>query len=177
MLFPHVESKRVLLRPASKQDGRTAYDILFRIGRTPLPVVDSYMDGFLQGAAAQLLLQNKDSGDIVGFTEVSEPSDAGHAQVSVHIDRAQSEEIAIDAAALTVNFAFAMWRIRKVYFHTHEESLADLGFVGDYAELVTHEAVLADHMYFQGRHWDMHIHSISRNRWDEHGTELVKGIV
>ncbi len=33
MLFPHTETERIVLRPATAQDGPTVYEILFRLGR------------------------------------------------------------------------------------------------------------------------------------------------
>jgi RimJ/RimL family protein N-acetyltransferase len=177
VLFPHAESARIQLKPATAQDGRVIYDVLFELGRTPLPTVDAYLDVFTRGVAAQFLIVNKGSGEVAGFTELSDATPAGHVQASVNVRRGQDEKIAADAAVLTVNFAFAMWRIRKVYFQTHEENLESLGFSGERAVLVRQEATLADHLYFQGRTWDMHIYSIQRERWDEQGVRLVKEIV
>ncbi|MFF4616658.1 hypothetical protein [Nonomuraea jabiensis] len=177
MLFPHAESALIQLKPATVADGRAIYDVLFELGRVTLPTVDAYLDVFTRGVAAQFLVVNKGSGEVAGFTELSEATPAGHVQAAVNIRRGQDEKIAADAAVLTINFAFAMWRIRKVYFQTHEEGLASLGFSGERALLVRQEATLADHLYFQGRTWDMHIHSIRREQWDEQGVPLVKEIV
>ncbi|TKK87212.1 GNAT family N-acetyltransferase [Herbidospora galbida] len=176
MLFPHAQSERVNLKPAGTDDGRTAYDVLFSLGRTALPTVDTYLERFGKGVAAAFLVELRDTGETVGLCELSEPSPAGHVQAAVHIRRGQDRSVAADAALLTVNFAFAMWRIRKVYFQTHEADLESLGFHGERAKLVRREAVLADHLYFQGRTWDMHVHSIQREMWDAQGAEIVNGI-
>ncbi|WP_218952244.1 GNAT family N-acetyltransferase [Amycolatopsis anabasis] len=177
MLFPHVESKRVLLRPATAEDGPKVYEILFQSGRSTLPTLEVFLQNFSRGVAAQFLVQRRDSDHVVGFSSLSELTPAGHVQAAVHTDAEQSEGISADAAALTVNFAFAMWRIRKVYFQTHEADLTGLGFTGEYASAVRQEAVLPDHLYFQGKLWDMYVHAIYREEWDVQGTELLKGIV
>ena len=177
MLFPHSESKRIILNPTAAEDAPLVYDILLRLGRSTLPALDVFKRTFTRGVDAQFLVQSRDSGEVVGVTTLSEQEPAGHVQVAVHINAEQPVEIAADAAVLTVNFAFAMWRLRKVYFQTHEADLSSLGFTGDHAAMVKAEAVLPGHMFFQGRIWDMHVHAIYRDQWDEHGTELLKKIV
>lgn len=177
MLFPHVESKRVLLRPATAEDGPKVYEILFRSGKSTLPTLEVFLAGFTRGVSAQFLVQRRDTDAIVGYSSLSQLSVAGHVQAGVHTDADQTEGIAADAAALTVNFAFAMWRIRKVYFETHEADLSELGFTGEYATVVREEAVLPDHLYFQGKLWDQHVHAIYREQWDQQGVELLKEIV
>jgi RimJ/RimL family protein N-acetyltransferase len=177
VLYPYVESKRILLRPATAQDGPKVYEILFRAGRSALPTLDVFMQSFAKGAAAQFLVERRDTGDIVGYTSLTDLSVAGHVRLDVHADAETLEGIVSDAAALTINFAFAMWRIRKLYFHTHETGLSGLGFDGDYAAAVREEAVFPDHLYFQGKLWDMHVFAIYRDKWDVHGTEFLSEIV
>jgi RimJ/RimL family protein N-acetyltransferase len=177
VLYPYVESKRILLRPATAQDGPQIYEILFRAGRSALPTLDVFMQNFAKGVAAQFLVERRDTGEIIGHTSLSDLSVAGHVRLDVHTDAEAVEGIVADAAALTINFAFAMWRIRKLYFHTHETSLSGLGFEGEYASAAREEAVFPNHLYFQGKLWDMHVFAIYRDQWDVHGTEYLKEFV
>ncbi|MEV4381656.1 GNAT family protein [Streptosporangium sp. NPDC049644] len=176
MLFPHTESRQIELRPAGVKDAAKVYDILFRLGHSGLPVIDRFVDTFGQGLAACFLVHRKDTGEIVGFSTLSDLSPAGHLRADVHL-AGQPDEIRTDAVALTVNFAFAMWRTRKVYFHAVEAGVESLGFTEPHTAMVEAEAVLPKHMYFHGRVRDVHVFAIYRENWDAHGVDLLKHIV
>jgi RimJ/RimL family protein N-acetyltransferase len=178
MLFPHTESRRIALRPATAADAPKVYDILFRLGRGALPMIDDFVGSFGRGMAATFLIHRKDTEELVGFSTLSELAPpAGHVRAEVNLIAGQPEEILTEASALTANFAFAMWRIRKVYFHATEASVASLGFGGEHSVLVRPEAVFPDHTYFHGRLWDVHVFAIYRDHWDTHGVDLLKQIV
>jgi RimJ/RimL family protein N-acetyltransferase len=177
VLFPHVESKRIVLRAATAEDGPKAYDILFQLGRGGLRTLDAFLENFGRGVSAHFLIHRRDTGDLVGFSALSDLSPAGHLRADVHLVAGQPEEVVTEANALTANFAFAMWRTRKVYFHTSEASISSLGFAGEYAAMVCAEAVLPDHLYFHGRRWDLHVYAIYRDQWDVHGVDLLKQII
>ncbi|MEU4806641.1 GNAT family protein [Actinosynnema sp. NPDC023587] len=177
MLFPYVESKRIVLRPATGADGAEVYDVLFRAGAPGLPALDVFLDRFERGVQAQFLVYRRDSDDLVGHAALSDLAVAGHVRAAVFAAADPGEGIAADAAALLVNFAFAMWRIRKVYFESHLADLAEFGFTGDRAAVVRTEAVLPEHLWFRGRLWDQYVHAVYREHWDVDGVELLKEIV
>lgn len=177
MLFPYTESRRIALRTASDQDAPRVYDILFRLGRGNLPLIDTFVAAFGRGMSAGFLIQQRDTDDVVGFSSLSELTPAGHILAETHLVAGQSDEVRMDANALTANFAFSMWRTRKVYFHATETDVANLGFGGEHAAMVRTEAVLPDHTYFHGRLWDVHVLAIYRDQWDTHGVDLLKQIV
>jgi RimJ/RimL family protein N-acetyltransferase len=183
MLFPHTETRRIALRPASAQDAPQAYDILFALGRGGLPMIDTFVDGFGRGMSACFMVHLKDddaetaAGDVVGLTTLSEPTPAGHLRADVNLVAGQPNGVRTDAGALTVNFAFAMWRTRKVYLHTTDASVESTGFIGEHAPMVRAEAVLPDHTYFHGRLWDVHVFAIYREDWDVQGVDLLKQLV
>lgn len=176
MLFPHTESSRIALRPAGAADARQAYDLLFQLGRSALPLVDTYMAAFGQGTIGCFMIQRKDTEEIVGFSTLSDLTPGGHLRIDVNMAAGQPAEMRTDAIALSVNFAFAMWRTRKVYFHSTEVGAESLGFAGKHAKMVREEAVLPDYAYFHGRLWDMHILAVYREQWDTHGVDLLKQI-
>jgi hypothetical protein len=177
MLFPHTESNRIELRPASAADARLAYDILFRLGRSGLPLVDAYVETFGQGTSACFLVHRKDTEEVAGLATLSDLTPGGHVRAEISLSAGQPDEIRAHAAALVTNFAFAMWRTRKVYFHETEEGAAAVGFTGPHARMVRAEAILPDHVYFHGRLWDVYISAIYRDQWDIHGVDLLKQIV
>jgi hypothetical protein len=154
MLFPYLESRRISLRPATAKDAFKIYDILFRLGRVPLPMFEAFSEAFGRGCSASFVVIRKDTGEVVGHATLSELSPAGHVRADVWVQADSEEEVQADANALTANFAFAMWRTRKVYFHSTDPSPESLGFPPEHTGMVRAEAVLGDYVYFYGKRWD-----------------------
>lgn len=177
MLFPYVESKQIVLRPATAEHGRRLYEILLAVGRTALPTLDVFIETQLQGVVARFLVMRQGSEEVIGFTEVRELDAAGHARVAVHLEPEGTADVHGDAVVLTVNFAFSMWRLHKVYLYSHVPDVGSVGFGEDRAALVRYQAVLPDHAYFQGRLWDMHVFAVHRSVWDTEGIGWVEEIV
>ncbi|MFK0295380.1 GNAT family N-acetyltransferase [Streptomyces sp. NPDC090442] len=176
MLFPHTETDRVHLRPAGPQDAPEAYRILFALGAAGLPLLDAFVKNFGEGLSACFLVHDKDTDEVVGLSTVSTATSAGHARIEVHLAGPAAAELAGDVHALTINFAFAMWRLRKVYVHRTSPDAAALGLGAATADLVRAEAVLPDHTYFHGRLWDVHLLAVHRDDWNTHGAPLLKQI-
>lgn len=177
MLFPHTETRRVALRQAGAKDATEIYDILFRLGRGELPMIDRYVEAFGQGLSACFLVQRKDTEATVGVVTLADLALAGHVRAEVSLAAGQPAEVRTDAHALAVNFAFAMWRVRKVYLHATEEGAEAFGFDGEHEPLVRREAVLPDYVYFHGRLWDVHVSAVYRDDWDTRGADLLKQII
>jgi RimJ/RimL family protein N-acetyltransferase len=177
MLFPHTESRHIALRPARGADAATVYEILFRLGTRPLPMIDAFVEVFGRGLSACFLVVRRDTDEVVGFSTLTDLAAAGHVQADIALSAGQPDEIRTEASALTVNFAFAMWRTRKVYIHTTDPEPASFGIGQERASLLTVEARLPDHTFFHGRLWDVHIVAVHREEWDTHGTDLIKQIV
>ncbi|MDI6105188.1 hypothetical protein QLQ12_42045 [Actinoplanes sp. NEAU-A12] len=177
MLFPHTESQRITLTSARAADAGQVYEILFQLGRAGLPMVDTFVEAFGQGLAACFLVRRKDTGEVVGFTSLTELSPAGHVQAEVYVAAGHRDELLVDATMLTANFAFSMWRTRKVYFYTTEKASVALGVDGDHLTMVREEAVLPSHAYFHGRRWDVNVLAIYRDQWDSCGVDLLKQLL
>ncbi|MFD3688542.1 GNAT family N-acetyltransferase [Nocardiopsis sp. NPDC058631] len=97
--------------------------------------------------------------------------DAGHVHTAVYIDPAAARRgIGADATLLTVNYAFAMWNIRKVYFETTEASSGDFGAMLDKSP----EATLKDYIFFRGNLWDLKVCALTRDEWEKEPCEYVK---
>jgi RimJ/RimL family protein N-acetyltransferase len=178
MLFPHTESRRISMRPATAKDAPKIYDILFRSGRAGLPLLDTFVETFGRGLAACFVVTGRESDRVIGFTTLSELAPpAGHVRVEVNMALGQPAELHAEAVALTTNFAFAMWRLRKVYLHSTDPSLASLGFGPEHAAMIRNEAVFSDHVYQRGRTWDVSVFAIYREQWDTHGVDFLKQIL
>ncbi|MEU5553649.1 GNAT family protein [Micromonospora sp. NPDC047793] len=177
MLFPYLETRRISLRPATGKDAMKIYDILFRLGRVQLPMFEAFNESFGRGSSASFVIMRKDDGDVVGNATLSELSPAGHVRADVHVQAGEEEGVSADANALTANFAFSMWRTRKVYFHSTDPDPCSLGFGLEHSAMVQVEAVLTDYVYFYGRRWDVHILAMYRDQWNTLGVDLLKQIV
>ncbi|WP_030615958.1 hypothetical protein [Streptomyces sclerotialus] len=176
MFFPHTETERVVLRPAGAEDAAAAYAVLFRLGVAGLPVLDSFVKTFGEGLSACFLVHRKDTDEVVGLSTVSGTTPAGHVRIEVHLAGDSAAELSGDVHALTANFAFAMWPVRKVYIHRTSPDAGAIGLGAAHAPLVRAEAVLPDHTYFHGRLWDVHIFAVHRDDWDTHGAALLQQI-
>lgn len=200
MLFPHVESKRVVMCPALVSDAPAVYRILLRGGRTELPTLGTFTAVFDRGATAQFLVYDRATDELVGYGALTSLSTAGHVTATVATENSQVEpgiapfdsarddtantdarpvqvdEVGAATAALLVNFAFAMWRLRKVYLETAEPDLASFGLSGPLAGVARREARLPGHLYFRGELWDKFVHAIYREDWDEFGEQILANL-
>jgi RimJ/RimL family protein N-acetyltransferase len=177
MLFPYLETRRITLRPATAKDAFQIYDILFRLGRVPLPMFEAFNESFGRGCSASFVIIRKDTGEVAGHAALSELSPAGHVRADVSVRADEEPGVASDANALIANFAFAMWRTRKVYFHSTDPAPDSLGLGPEHTQMIRAEAVLGDYVYFYGKRWDVHIFAIYRDQWDTYGVDLLKQIV
>lgn len=186
VLFPHIETQRVRLRPALAADGPATYELFLRTGMNNLPNMDVFVAGYSRelsshsaysrDLAAQFAIQQRRDGEEVGFGGLFELSPAGHVELGLYTDLRKADVgIGAEATLLFINYAFATWQIRKVYMRTTDASRWFFG--GTLASMVRKEACLPDHMYFRGRLWDMDIYAIYRSEWDARGAALVERLV
>ncbi len=177
MLFPHVTGRRVALRPAAAADAKIVHDMKMLAGTGVVPLLDLFAATFTAGAAAAFVVTDRESGNDVAHTALLDFAPAGHVRVELVAPPGIEREAVADAAALTINFAFAMWPLQKVYWHATDHDLPAFGWSQTHAAMVRPQAVLAQHAYFHGRLWDVSVLAVSRDDWDIHGVDLVKQIV
>ena len=186
VLFPHVETRRVRLRPATASDGTDNYELFLRNGMNNLPNLDMWLAAYSRDLAAHsaysrdlaghFVIQQRRDGADVGFGGLSELSPAGHCEVGLYTDLAKADVgIGAEATLLFINYAFATWRVRKVYMRTTDAAVGFFG--GTLAAISRKEAVLPQHQYFRGRLWDVYLYAVYREAWDERGAALVERLV
>ena len=71
----------------------------------------------------------------------------------------------MEGVLLTIEYAFTIWDIHKIYFEVPEYNLAAMA--RDLDAYAVREGVLTDHLYFRERRWNMSVYAISRLRWRE----------
>jgi RimJ/RimL family protein N-acetyltransferase len=176
MLHPHLETIRTRLRPAADEDVPRLYEVLAKLGLHSLPTPEEFARSYNQGVEAQFAIQVRRSGEVIGFSSLQQLNRAGHIQIGIFTDPGESRfGVGAEAMMLTVNYGFAAWeQVRKIYFSTTEASLPGLGRG---ISLIPREAVLPEHLFFQGRLWDVHFYAITRQAWLESGAHIVERLV
>lgn len=174
-IFPVLETPRVRLRPATRADSAAFYDVLLDLGLSTLPTLDQWTDGALglRDAAAPFAVHRRSDDHLLGFTALYQlDPNARHVKAGVYARYEEARGLAAEASILTLNYGFAMWDLRKIYFHTTEASLQHYG--GTIAKVARQEAILPEHLFFRGRLWDVYIYAISRDAWADRGARLVR---
>ncbi|HEX2047648.1 MAG TPA: GNAT family protein [Acidimicrobiales bacterium] len=174
-VFPSLSTSRVRLRPATRADGEAFYSLLLELGLSTLPTLDQWLDGGLgmRDAAAQFAVYRRSDDALLGFTTLYQlDPNARHVKAGVYARFEQAPGLAAEASVLTLNYGFAMWDVRKIYFHTTEASLPHYG--GAIAKVARREAVLPNHLFFRGQLWDVHVFAIYREDWAGAGARLVE---
>ncbi|MDQ4096275.1 MAG: GNAT family N-acetyltransferase [Actinomycetota bacterium] len=174
-IFPVLSTSRIRLRPATRADGAEFYHVLLELGLSTLPTLDHWIDGVLgfKDSAAQFAVHRKADDELLGFTALYQlDPNARHVKAGVYARFEQARGLAAEASVLTLNYAFAMWDMRKVYFHTTEASLLHYG--GAIAKVARREAILQEYLFFRGQLWDVHVFAIHRQDWEGIGSQLVR---
>lgn len=174
MLFPHLKSASARLVPIRTEDGRRAYDLLLRAGVGSPPTLDAFLAQFGKGGKAQFVAETHE-GTPVAFVSLRDLATAArrvHADLRLDLAYAGTG-IGAEIAMLAVNYAFAMWDLRKVCVEATSEEFDALGLTGEQAKLFEEEAVLRDHVYQQGQFWDLHAYAVSRETWERVGVALT----
>jgi hypothetical protein len=175
MFFPLITSSGVELRPISADDGKKVYELLVRFGSGVLPTLETFLDGFGHGAMAQFLVHGAGEAGPVGVATLRDFNPAGH--VTAELELGSAPGPGQETVALVVNYAFAMWNLRKVYLHAAEDEHDVLGLTGPLLQpLLDREALLPRHVFARGRHQDLSIYAIHRNTWEKHAANVLEAL-
>jgi hypothetical protein len=68
----------------------------------------------------------------------------------------------VDSMTLFIDFLFQGWSFRKLYIECADFNRPQFGSFLDRCE---HEGSLVQHLYLDGRYWDLHTYSIWRDAW------------
>jgi len=78
----------------------------------------------------------------------------------------------VEAVALGLHYAFETWPWRKVYLEVPAYNFDAFGSGLD--RFFVSEGTLRDHVYLDGRYWDVHVLAITRDRWTAHGLPFLR---
>ena len=165
---------------AGRQDDRagvvgvavTVHDLLLKAGLSNLPTAETFASLCMKEVSAQFTVERRDTGQTVGFVSFHHLDLSGqHVRASFRTDPALAgNDLAAEVILMTINYAFASWNIRKIYFWTTDTDLQSFPT----AFSSTHrEATLPEHLYDRGALQDVHIYATYREQWEEHGAALL----
>lgn len=78
----------------------------------------------------------------------------------------------MEVAGLAVDYVFETWPFRKLYAEVPELNLRS--FASATRRLFRTEGRLTDHVFMEGRYWDVHILATDRATWAQEGAPLVE---
>ena len=175
VLTPHLRTRRVMLRPAGPEAGRTVYHFLTDFGTTALGDPETFAAAIGGDVNAWFTIHVSKVEGPVGFAMLQKLRPGRHVEVGIYTDDKKTPLGAgAEATMLLVNYAFAAFAVHKVYSVTTENSRDGFG-VAFAAERL--EAVLRDHFFFQGQLWDAYHYAVGRDEWCAGGAQFVERLV
>ncbi|WP_161626423.1 GNAT family N-acetyltransferase [Nocardiopsis xinjiangensis] len=164
MIFPHTTSRRLIFRPASVADHKGFFDTLLRQGFESFRPADLPTRSLLRSLDTVFVVIHRSTGDELGFSALYGHDQAGHMRCGLYLDKDRLHlGVGSEAVFLTVNYAFAMFRVDRLITQTTEASSASFGLSFSQSDK---DGVLSDHLYFRGRPWDLHTFHIDRADWE-----------
>ncbi|MFG3440062.1 N-acetyltransferase [Nonomuraea sp. NPDC047897] len=175
MIFPHLDVGTTTLRPIDPLDGAGVHRFLDRHGLAGAVSRDVLTELWASSpgeVAAQFEVAPRDGGPPAGLSGLHRLDlNGGHVQAGVFVDPAAGAETGAAAAALTVNYAFSGWSVRKVYLWTVEQAVGELSGV---SEIVRREATLRQFVHDRGELRDLNIFAVYREAWQSIGQDLLQ---
>ncbi|MFF0744474.1 GNAT family N-acetyltransferase [Streptomyces sp. NPDC004111] len=160
VLFPHTRSRRLELRPASADDRAEFVRTLLRTG---IESVTPARARASLDSCASFLVALRTSGDVIGFSTLHGLDPAGHLRSGLYLDPARARfGVGAEGMYLTTNYAFAAFPVAKLLGQTTEATFGSIGVANDDEA----KGVLEEHLYFRGRHWNLHNFEVTRDEWD-----------
>jgi len=177
---PPMATRRVSLRPLREEDYRFLYDIAVSddVGfrwrfRGYIPTFPVFMDTLFTDVLCQFVVEDLTQDERIGVVVAYHPDlrnryvYLGAALRSADIGAGRG----VEACALLCNYLMLNWDLRKIYFETVEFSY--VMFRSGRSSLFEEEAVLRDHIYYQGRYWNQYILSLTKEVWQTRIRALV----
>jgi hypothetical protein len=97
----------------------------------------------------------------------------GTAYVSAIGDRdVVGSGLMVEAVVLGLHYAFETWPWRKLYLEVAEPNLAR--FRSGVDRFFAREGTLTEHVFLDGRYWDVHVLAITRERWLADGPPFLQ---
>lgn len=178
-----LDGRRVRLRALNPGD----YDLLRRLELSPqllqrwrnrgaTPGMSDWVRSMEEAVLAQFLVIDDRDGaeEWVGLVSAYNPDfQHGYAYLAVaRLNETDASTRSVEGTVLFLHHVFTTWPFRKLYLETPAYNLDQ--FASGRGRLLTEEARLADHWYYDGRYWDHVVLSIRRDTWEQRGPALLR---
>ncbi|MEA2646681.1 MAG: hypothetical protein QOE92_1764 [Chloroflexota bacterium] len=162
------------LRPVVESD----HDYLYRLamqpevgfrwrtqGSSPNPV--SFVETLWRDVLVQFISESVATGEPVGLvTCFAANMREGWAHVALVADpRWAHTGVVMSPMTLLLNYVFTLWNFRKLYMESAHYNYMNIS--SGEGRLFHEEGKLKDHMFHNGRYWDLHVLAIYRKDWDK----------
>lgn len=178
MIFPHIHAPGIALEATHARVGSEIHAELTAQGVQGIAGHDAFASPALwpnrpyQEVSAQFFVRAAGDGETLGYTSLHElRPHSRYVKCALAVDGEADAEVRAEVAALTVNYAFAMWNVRKIYFWTPEPEVPGLAAVGTAPE---REGTLPEHLLDGGALRAVHIFALYRRQWQDRGVEFVE---
>ncbi len=143
-------------------------------GATPSPA--EHAQSHWAGSLATFVIEKLANREAVGIVSICDPAlDQGRASIALMaFPGNERQPSVIEGAILAVNYAFAVWPIRKLYAEVLEFNLDQVASLSRH--LFTEEARLTEWGFYGGHWWDLVYFSLTRQEWDSRKTRLLHRI-
>lgn len=172
--FPPIvlKSRRVELTPLTPELYSFAFELAFSQAGTRPPAFQQFV-AQTQGPVTQVVIRSTSSKAPIGLVSTNHVDlVSGTAEVGLSLVPSRLHSgLGIEAAALFLNYLFEHWNFRKVYalapdFTYHQ-------FSSGRGRFFVEEGCFKRHRYWRGQYWDVHVISVPRDKWEEHGTPIL----
>ena len=130
------------------------------------PTFDAFVTEYRTSFLAQFLVRTARGNTNVGIAlAFGEDFRHGHCQLAIAMHpELVSKGLGVEAGSLLLDYVFGTWPFHAVYFEApaFNESTVSSGRGSNFETL----GILRHHRYFDGRYWDEHILSVTRESWE-----------
>jgi RimJ/RimL family protein N-acetyltransferase len=175
LIFPHTESRRIVLRPATSADQASFFQTRLRAGIESVRPASAPTAAVSKQFNAAFVVARRTDGETLGFSTLHKLDPAGHIRCGIYLDPQRARlGVGSEAVHLSINYAFAMFNVDKVIAQTTEASFDAFGVSTEGNE---EKSILPDHLYFRGRLWDLHNFEIERHGWEDYVSKNLDGVL
>lgn len=167
-----LETKHLVLRAVGPDDYPFLFELLttddvaanWRRSGGALPPEDLSHDIWAGVHAQQLIVERSSARPIGLISALNADLANGHVSISMAVvERFRRTGAAVEASEAFIGFLFSRWAFRKIYAWVPEFNMSTISDVERPGFVV--EGRLKEHVYRDGKHWDMLILALDRERW------------
>ncbi|MGW9351956.1 GNAT family N-acetyltransferase [Nocardiopsis flavescens] len=164
VLHPRLETPGTVLRVSRLLSPERMHELLGSEGLPSAEVLSQLVPAAPGRHSAQFTVRDAGDGTVVGVSGLhSMDLNGGHVRAEPHLAAGAGEDHAAAAGALTLNYAFAMFRVRKVYVWTVDPEPRALAHV---PVRVQNEGCLREFVVDGGVLRDVTVLTVDREDWE-----------